>query len=275
MASDLRDLSLSFKHTILEFNCELLSHELLHRVVHLNIEAETYIESESTLPLHIKSCDLAIPIGLLGSLDLKDAEELRLSCRGSDMKFKAGFLPSQLTTMTLNDIPLYLQARTKAEPHFIPHLINLTLKNSDFVAVFYSRQEGQELALKKVPLSSALAFQSFSKLERLSLCLMDLDDTFTTDIQFCMLLQYLSIKLCSIGSFIPSFTRAIKDLQTFPSLKQLDLDYSRMPIQDWSQEEFMERCNYLRPRLVVTCNSISFGYMVPRGWLIYRPNIIS
>jgi hypothetical protein len=197
--------------------------------------------------------------------------------------FPTALLPSQLTNMTLNSIRFKSKSLLGRGPRLMPRLIELRLEEICFEGClqdYFDCHKLKKLCLNQVefysvrtardddyhndyddvydssffgmtmPLSSSISFPSIPELDYLSVCDEKLDDKLTDALQSCPLLQHLSVESCSVKDFIPSFTTAIADSRSLPSLKRLCIDNS-WRAEPQSRKEFVQYCANQRPGLAV------------------------
>jgi hypothetical protein len=226
--------------------------------------------------LQIKSWDLFIPGEAMNFLDLKGAKDLSFSCKNGGLGFKMEFLPSQLTTMILDDFEIDSESLLTGGPHLMPCLIELTLLDleiegriQDYLSCpnlkylvmentqFYLPEGSEECSIPgKMPLASSIFH--FPKLEHLSIRSMTIDDKLTASLQYCPLLRHLNILWCPTDDFIPSFISILTDDKTLPSLENLHI--RRLKGDKISLHKVFGRiCVGLRPGLVVSIDDFTFG----------------
>jgi hypothetical protein len=202
--------------------------------------------------------------------------------------FPTALLPSQLTNMTLNDIEFEFESLLGHGPRRMPRLTELRLEEISFegrLQDYFDCPKLKKLYLNQVefhsvriagdddhhndynqdyddddddsssfgisvPLSSSISFPSIPELDYLYVCNGKLDGKLTDALQSCPLLQHLSTESCSVKYFIPSFTTAIADSRSLPSLKSLCIDNS-WRAEPQSRKEFVQYCVNQRPGLAV------------------------
>jgi hypothetical protein len=230
------------------------------------------LESLATPLPQIKSWTVFGPSEVMGNLDLNRAESIHFSCIDSGYGFKTAFLPSGLTTLCLTDINFDSDTILGHGPQLLPHLIELRLVDSNFEGRLQDYLECPKLknlylesaefmAVKELPtdditlvessLSHPVSFPSFPELECLYVCGGEVDGEAVNALHSCPSLKHLTIRECRIEEFIPSFTTAIADSESFPALKSLCID-KYWSIEPWSQREFAHYCVSKRPGLAVS-----------------------
>jgi hypothetical protein len=212
---------------------------------------------------------------MLDLFDLRGVEKLEFWCVSKSEDFRMAFIPSGLTSMTLEHLEFNSNTLSGRGSQLMPHLIELSLVNSNIEGnlqryldcpklkklsldqtafVFPKNSTKDNTSSGKMPLSSSILFPSIPKLECLDVCNVILDNNLIASLQSCPLLQYLSAEWCSIEDFIPSFTTAIADGKVFPSLKILCIDNS-WKVESQSRRKFAQYCVSQRLGLAVSANN--------------------
>jgi hypothetical protein len=226
--------------------------------------------------------------------DLSGAETLDFTLKGPRTAFKIVHLPAQLTSMTLRSFTFTPDVLLARRPYIMPNLTTLRLLDTTFhgeLQTYLKCPKLKNLCLDQVIflcssnrdteresggpsnilISDALPFQDFPELELFSLARIRGDSKLAASLQLFPLLQSIRMDRCQIEEFITTFTCALNNSASFPTLKALHIDYSWVEEMKTSFIEFSRFCASRRPGMSISGNERSYTDPSNMCTYVFRP----
>ncbi|PVG01757.1 hypothetical protein CPB86DRAFT_781131 [Serendipita vermifera] len=234
----------------------------------------------AAIPLpNAESCTFSTDYRLLTIFDLCNIEALNLNARKEASNFSMDLIPAHLTDLTLSCLKFITTTLTDDRPQIMPHIRSLTLNSivlegplqtffhlpnlkhlqisstSSFVSINPEEETGSSKHAHRI--CSNTFFKGVPKLEVLSLQQMTVGSIFVSALRSCLSLKTPSLTNSRSEQFIPSFLESLTDVQAFPTLKSLNLNFfwSWPKRSGLTSKQFIDGCAARRPALSISVDN--------------------